>query len=149
MPKKNILEICEKAIRKDLGKLDDLPYELANTISNVYYRYFEMAFNFMQPDHEEFAKAPNIFQAQVALTKKLAKIKSDFNAVTGFVEDFREIDKYEDPNSYQMALDFILDCLKYDLKDPHKKTGIRRMIERKIRKSRVQEIENLIDLLHI
>ena len=40
MPKKEILEMCEKGIRNDLESLDDLPYELANTVANVYYQYF-------------------------------------------------------------------------------------------------------------
>jgi hypothetical protein len=48
MPRKDVLEKCEKAIRKDLVSLDDLPYELANTIANVYYRFFKHTFDVMK-----------------------------------------------------------------------------------------------------
>ena len=41
---KNILKICRKAILYRLGGLDDISYELANTVANVYYRFFD-AFN--------------------------------------------------------------------------------------------------------
>ncbi|HLE24198.1 MAG TPA: hypothetical protein VI935_00950 [Thermodesulfobacteriota bacterium] len=38
--KKEILELCKMKIYNELGSLDDLPYELANTVANVYYRLF-------------------------------------------------------------------------------------------------------------
>lgn len=41
---KNILKICRKVILYRLGGLDDISYELANTVANVYYRFFD-AFN--------------------------------------------------------------------------------------------------------
>ena len=48
MPKKEVLEMCEKAIQKDLGSVDDLSSELANTVANVYYRYFDHAVDVMK-----------------------------------------------------------------------------------------------------
>jgi hypothetical protein len=43
MIKEEVLKLAENAIRKQLGTLDDIPYELANTIANIYYRFFESA----------------------------------------------------------------------------------------------------------
>ena len=48
MPNQDVLELCEKTIRKDLGNIDDLPYELANTVANVYYKYFDQALDIMK-----------------------------------------------------------------------------------------------------
>jgi len=78
-----------------------------------------------------------------------AKIMSDYEAAQKSVELIREIDKHREPDLYQSIVDFTLDCLKYDIKDAHKKIGLRRMIERKLIKARVQEIPNLVDLLDI
>ena len=48
MPKQDVFELCEKTIRKDLGNIDDLPYELANTVANAYYKYFDQALDIMK-----------------------------------------------------------------------------------------------------
>jgi hypothetical protein len=48
VPKRQILEMCEKTIRMELGSLDDLPQELANTVENVYYRFFNLSMDVMK-----------------------------------------------------------------------------------------------------
>lgn len=156
MPKQDVLEMCEKEIRKDLGNLDDLPYELTNTVANVYYRYFDQAFDITKRANnnpgwipKEMKRGADIFEGLSSFLEKTAKIKSDFKKLPTFIEGLREIDKHEQPKLYQFTVDFILDCLKYDIKDAHKKTGIRRMIERKVRKGKVHEIPNLVDLLDV
>ncbi|MFH1934452.1 MAG: hypothetical protein ABIN18_23125 [Pseudomonadota bacterium] len=156
MPKQDILELCEKTIRKDLGNIDDLPYELANTVANVYYKYFDQALDIMKRASnnpgwipKEMKRETDMLEGLTSFVEKYARFNSDLKAVPGFIEGLRGIDKHEKPNLYQFTVDFILDCLKYDIKDVNKKTGIRRMIERKVRKGKVQEIPNLVDLLDV
>ena len=36
-----VLEKCREAIQNSLGSLDDIPLELANTIANVYYDFYD------------------------------------------------------------------------------------------------------------
>ncbi len=49
MPKQEILKLCEKEILNDFSNIDDIPYELANTIANIYYKSFDHAIGTM--DH--------------------------------------------------------------------------------------------------
>lgn len=39
MIRKEIITICEQAICKELGSLNDLPRELANTVAYIFYKY--------------------------------------------------------------------------------------------------------------
>jgi len=156
MPKKEVLEMCEKAIRKDLGSVDDLSYELANTVANVYYRYFDHSVDVMKRASnnpgwipKEMKRETDMLEGLTSFVENTARFESDFDAVPNFIEGLREIDKREQPNLYQYTVDLILDCLMYDIKDAHKKTGLRRMIERKIKKRKLQEIPNLIALLDV
>jgi len=156
MPKKEVLEMCERAISNDLGSLDDLPYELANTVANVYYKYFNHTFEVMRQAAnnpgwipKEMKRETDLRVGLLSFLEDSARVMSDVEAVPGFIELLRKIDKRRQPNLYQNRVELILDCLKYDIKDAHKKIGLRRMIERKIRKATVQEIPNLVDLLDI
>lgn len=156
MPKKEVLEICEKAIHMDLGPLDDLPHELANTVANVYYRYFNHTVDMMKQAAnnpgwipKQVKRETDMLAGLTSFMEDTARFMSDLKTVSKFIKALREIDKHREPNPYQLAVEFILDCLKYDIKDAHKKTGLRRMIERKFRNARVQEIPNLVDLLDI
>lgn len=156
MPKKEILEMCETAIRKDLGSLDDIPHELANTVANVYYRYFNLAVDMMKQAAnnpgwipKQMKREPDMLASFTSFVEDTARFKSDFEAVPKFIQGLREIDKRSQPNLYQFTVDFILDCMKYDIKDAHKKTGLRRMIERKFSKAKEREIPNLINLLDV
>ena len=131
MPKQDVLEMCEKAIRKDLGNIDDLPYELANTVANVYYNLFDQAFDVMKRASnnpgwipKEMKRETDMFEGLKSFLENTARFKSNFKAVPKFIKNLRKIDKHEQPNLYQFSVDFILDHLKYDIKDAHKKTGI-------------------------
>lgn len=148
--------MCENAIRKDLGSLDDIPYELANTIANVYYRYFNHAFDIMNraannPNWipKQVKREPDLIKGFQSFAEDTARFTSDYEVASKAIQGLREIDKIRQPNNYQFMVDFILDCLKYDIKDAHKKIGLRRMIERKFSKASEREIPNLIDLLDV
>jgi hypothetical protein len=155
MPKKEILEITERAIQGDLGSLDDIPYELANTIANVYYKYFLQQADMMKRATnpgwipEEMKRETNMKAAMDSFIEKWEKLQTDFDAASEFIKSLRGIDKREKPNLYQYSVNFILDCLKYDIKNAQGKTGLRRTIERKLKKNTIQEIPSLIDLLDL
>lgn len=156
MPKKEVLEMCENTIGKDLGSLDDIPRELANTVANVYYRFFNLAVDEKKratnnPNRlpKQVKREPDISNGLKSFFEDTARFTSDVKTVAGFIRGLRGIDKLAKPNLYQFTVDFILDCLKYDIKDAHKKTGLRRMMERKFSKAKKREIPNLIDLLDI
>jgi hypothetical protein len=153
MPKKEVLELCETAIRNELGSLDDLPYELANTVSNVYYQYF----NHISDGGVQTSKNPGFISTEmkrktgmsIGLASFIARIITDYKTAPKSVKLIRSIDKHREPYIYQEAVELTIDCLKYDIKDAQKKSGLRRMIERKLRKDGVHEIPNLVDLLNI
>ena len=156
MFKKEILEMCENAIKKDLVSLDDLPYELANTVANVYYRYFNQAVDVAKQAAnnpgwipKQMKRETDMLSGLTSFLEDSARFKNDLETAPKFIETLREIDKHKQPNLYQLSVDFILDCLKYDIKDASKKTGLRPMIERKFSKAKEREIPNLIDLLDI
>jgi hypothetical protein len=155
MPDKEVLEMCQMAIKKDLGNLDDLPHELGNTIANVYYRYFEHSLDVIKRGNnnpgwipKEVKQDSDLLRGMGQFAENIARFKSDVQSAPKFIEGLREIDKHKQPNLYQMTVDIILDVLKYDLNDVFNKTGIRRMIERKFKKSAYKEIPNLTSLLN-
>lgn len=154
MLKREVLEMCENAIRKNMGSLYDLPYELANTVANVYYRYFQHAIELMRQSADNRGWIPkerekDMWAGLSSFLDDTARLNSDFEAVPKFIEGLRRIDKHSQPKLYQFTVDFILDCLKYDIKRAHEKTGLRRMIERRFRRVKVREIPNLVDFLKI
>ena len=129
MPKKEVLEMTEKVLQRDLESLlDDLPYELANTVANVYYRYFNQAIDVMRQAAnnpgwipKEMKRRTDMIAGLTSFLENSARFKSDFEAVPKLIEGLREIDKHKQPDLYQFTVDFILDCLKYDIKDQIKR----------------------------
>jgi len=151
MADKEALEVAEGYIKSQLRTLNDLPRELANTIANVYYKF---ALNFLEKSDNsgrEFLVPESLKQKQGIDPRESferfmvnqTKLSSDVEAARKFVEALRETDKAKQPNLYQASIDFILDCLKYNIEKPQKKSGVRRMIERKFKT--VDEIRDLID----
>jgi hypothetical protein len=127
-----------------------LPKQLANTIANVYYK-FALNFLEMSDNSETEFSVPKPMKRETGDPRELfehfmtnqAKISGDVEAATKFVKALRETDKYKQPKLYQESVEFILDCLKYNIEKPQNKSGARRTIERKFKT--VNEIPNLID----
>lgn len=154
-PQPEVLEICRNAIRKHLGMLDDLPRELANTVANVYYRYFVLSCDTVirsQGNHNWLPKCKSgdepLSEVMSSFFKDVAQFKTDIESVPGFIEGLRRIDKARQPKLYRFTVKFILDCLKYNIPKASEKTLLRRMLERKLRKKKVKDIPNLIDFLN-
>jgi len=63
------------------------------------------------------------------------------------IKALRQIDKRTRPELYDYSVEFCLDIFKYKITDAGKKTGIRRMLERKLK--RVNEIDNLLEIMQL
>lgn len=156
MPNPTAIKFAEDLIKAQIGSLDDLPIELANTIANVFYK-MSLQFLEMSELKERNGSIPMSIKNEIG-TKSFqellqdylisnAQIKTDFEAASDFIKSLREIDKIEKPDIYQYFVEFILDCLKYNIESPAYKTEENRMLERKFKK--VDEIPNLIDLMNL
>lgn len=155
MPKMAVMEATENAIRSHLGSLDDLPKELANTVANIYYRYFEFGMDMMARSEDNPGWLPRqvhqdgLLEGTQRFIHDSAKFMADVETIPDQINNLRQISRTTQPNLYGALVDLLLDCYKYEIPDAHKKIGLRRMIERKLRKDKVSEIPNLIDLLDI
>ncbi len=164
--KKRVLKLCENAIRKDLGNLNDLPYDLSNTIANIYYSFFEFACRTLK--YEQIVNLPikTIKEALMLCAHELEsrgnEVSKVFNArlisvtaaiesVPEFIEVLREIDKEKERMNYELCANFIIDYLKYNIKDVKNKRVIKRLIERKIkeRKGEIHEIPDLVKEMNL
>lgn len=135
-------EVILEQIRESVGTLDDLPLELANTVANVYYRYYEGMGGGMDGLMDRFfLGGPESFANDQAQTV------ADTKMVVGLAENLASIDKLQRPNLYQYTVELALDILKYRISNVHQKTGFRRMIERRLKRGKVNEIPNLIEVL--
>ncbi len=191
---KKLLELCENAIIYRLGGLADIPPELANTVANVYLRFFylfhpEGIINDipalfdkldLQVDIDEVWLNPSgmlietidsfeyITESDPYLKKIRSSIGADpftksmsinyltrlkglaefrfINAIIGYL---RILNDHPQQKNTGMMVDLILDVFKYQIIRSVGKTSIRRKIERKLKKKKVFEIPNLIDLLNI
>lgn len=127
---KKALKYAENSIKKRLGSLEDLPPELANTVCNIYLRLCLLGVT----DPVEIAGSG---------------VMHDIQRIVKHIDNLREIDKNKKPNEYNYVVQFILDCLKYKIENAHMKSGLRRSLERKIRKKNVDEIQKLVDLMDV
>ena len=154
MSKSEIIDKCRKAISDDLGTLKDLPYELANTVANIYYRWFNFASYVIQNSKPGWIPTningeTGLVDNLMSFSEKLARYQSEYENIPGLIHDLRNIKRDQQPNLYAYAVEFILDDLKYKIKNAHKKTGLRRLIERKFMQNRIEEIPNLLDQINI
>jgi len=126
----------------DLGLLDDLPPELANTVANVYYNYWERALVLGSMESRAPAPAGLRSDAEGFLDAYQQSLKTGPNIIvnylfTGdFVRNIRELrSKHpEELEIYDYMVQLTLDNLKYDINNANKKSPIRRNLERRFKK---------------
>jgi len=167
-----IIKLSQKAILLNLGTIIDLPYDISNTVCNVYYRYFEL-----YPDEsiEEVKNRLGLFDNLLtedadnpftvgrtnidALedTRKSGSIDSivvgEFVCLTKLIISLRAIRDHprlsNDPTYYFGILALIPDIFKYKISRAFDKTPIRRKLERKLKANKVNEISNLVDFMEV
>ena len=140
MPNIEALNMAEDQIKSELGTLDDLPKELANTIANVYYKFYGNYFEMLSYSKREFF-IPKSMKRELGDLHQLAKkfmtdqahMVTDRESAPKFIKALRGIDKHAEPNLYRYWTEFIIDCLKYNIENAQNKAGLRRKIERKFK----------------
>ena len=155
MIRKEIITLCEQAICKELGSLNDLPPELANTVANIFYKYHSSLFenpNIMDKSNsiqQSSNKAQDIGTGLISWFIDQQDINLDYDLVPDLIKGIRMCDKNDQPDVYKRMVDFSLFILKYHIKDALNKSYLRLRIERYFVRNKVQEIPNLIDLMHL
>lgn len=146
---KNVLAITEQTIRSVFGSVDDLSHEIANTIANIYYKYFLITLESTVPSTHPLSDSEDgdILDELVLYGEYATSLSTALQTIPKMIIAIRELDPILQPNSRKAAEDFFLDIFKYDISNAHQKIGLRRMIERKFKK--VHEIPGLIDLMDI
>lgn len=124
--------ITHKKLYSDFGLMNDLPYALANTVANVYWRYFEQTMN----------STPTIS------TQELATRMAEFEGTPGMITEFRLLPlKGASKLAIAACAFFYVNICKYRIPDVYHKTFIRCAIERLFRKH--QDIPNLVRTLQL
>ncbi|KKL26632.1 hypothetical protein LCGC14_2393340 [marine sediment metagenome] len=167
-----IIKLSQKAILLNLGNIIDLPYDISNTVCNVYYRYFEL---FPDESIEEIKKRLGLFDDLLtedadnpftvgrinidALedTRKSGSIDSivvgELVCLTKLIISLRAIRDHprlsDDPTYYFGILELIPDIFKYKISRAFDKTPIRRKVERKLKANKVNEISHLVDFMEV
>jgi hypothetical protein len=77
------------------------------------------------------------------------KLKIDIKSIPGFLNGIREIDRYNKPEEYKYCVEYIIDCLKYDISNMGFKDLAERSTERERKKENVCEIKNLVHMLGV
>jgi|GEM_PF-1529883 len=146
----NIFDKCKDLICEKFGDLDDIPHEVANTIANCYYHYYQYIVEY---DNSPGGWIPNEVKSESDLGKGLKNfventtmLKFAYEEIPKFIAKIRKI---KNNDERLMFYELFLDIFKYNIDYAHKKIGLRLMIERKIKKKNVNEIPNLIDLLDV
>ncbi len=144
---REVLRQAAEALRGDLGDLSDLPLELANTLANVYYRFYASTehmmggckTNLLEPYLDD-SRSP--LEAYRNISKLNAEAIASFENAKNFVQSARGIKKKK-PELFSYMATLTLDILKYDIDNAISKTPIRRAIERRFKTPR--EIPDLLE----
>lgn len=161
----NILRICKSAITKNLGNLDDLPEEVANTVANIYYKCYELSMRWTSskgssgegqtvvddleaPNGEKEAgkslkAAMTSFDMMKNEKEIVSKIRDSFRSmdnINKMISALRAFNKDEESLEYKKLVENILDIMKYNIKDAYKKTPVIKEIERGLKGEDIDEI---------
>lgn len=136
-----------EAIKQNLGSLDDLPDELANTIANIYYRAGQIVLEDRSSGSliESMKKTPRLDELTRGYIRGVSTLEK-LKVVPGMVADLRSINKETHPNMYAMTWNLMLDVLKYDIENAMNKPEIWRRVERLFRRHTTKEIPRLAGL---
>ncbi|MCI4624790.1 MAG: hypothetical protein L3V56_02400 [Candidatus Magnetoovum sp. WYHC-5] len=147
------LQLSAAFIKAELGDINDLPYELANTVVNVYYRFFNMVSAYLNKENALKILSIKLLKEELLQQDKnvipyeeLANALVAVQTLPDFIVELRKVNKDKNPIEYRKTLEFLLDMFKYNIKDTKNKLLLRRIFERPF-KSEIKEIPALIDLI--
>jgi hypothetical protein len=147
-----VLRLAADGLHADFGDLSDLPKELANTLANVYYRFFMLAPSATGQTMEERAmdlqremlRQGDALEGYKKLMNSMAATEAGFRFAKDFIKAVRGA-RGKTPDFSRYLIVLTLDILKYDIDNANTKTPLRRAIERKFKK--VDEIPDLLDIM--
>ncbi len=151
----NALRKAGEAMHMDLGDLDDLPIEFANTLANIYYRFFADIEHSLSMEHRlsggrnrfldpYVPQSSDMLDAFENYIKFQAQALSTFKHSKNIVQSIRKVGQ-KAPELFAYLITETLDEWKYNIENTGSKTPIRRAIERKFKK--VYEIPNLLEIM--
>ena len=140
---KRALHDAAQDIFTSLGPLNDLGPELSNTVANIYYRFHVISQNMANSLDVLGIRARKEMRSNFSnVSGATATILSEYKYIAEIIRGVRET-KSHDPTIGDFLVTHALDEFKYHIKNAHKKSLIRRSIERLFCK--VLEIEGLYD----
>jgi hypothetical protein len=128
-------QLSAALLSKELGRMDDISAEFANTVANVYYRFVELG----NSDTPGFTPARHTLE----LSAELAKILSDYEAARRMVAHLRQLATEAHPSVRKAAEDLYISLLKYNVPFDENKSLLRMKAERLLNSHKVKEIPNL------
>jgi len=134
-----LLETCRRALTQDFGTLADLPYELANTIANVYYRFFALQYE-PEPSFKSI-------EDSVANVSERARILLDHHFAQKVVPALRQMIKEAHPSYVEAFAEMFVCQIKYRIDDAPEKSLARLKIERLLKGPAAEELPGLVDAL--
>ena len=143
---KELLELTRSSIQRDLGSLRDLPYELANTVANIYYK--DWSINFFKSDIMYKLTPTPIGKNQKQFSKSMADFLDylyDKDSLKKQIIELRKISKTS--KLYNYAADLLIDKYKYKITNAINKPKLLSKIQRILFRNRVNEVPNLINML--
>jgi hypothetical protein len=156
-----ILGVCKSEIAEKFGSLDDIPYELANSLVNVYYKFTAVCINhniqIIKDDKQilyyalgkHLQKGMDIFKAYEKFFIDIKLLEMRFKLIGDIIRQLRSLVKQNNLDLYIEFADIMLDFYKYGIEEPWHKSRFRRKIERLAKRKKVDEISDLIDLMKV
>jgi hypothetical protein len=141
MSDSDILNQCRTFILSELGRLDDISEEFANTMANVYHRFVKLRYS-ARPSFDSLQKA-------CEYPAELAKILSDYEAAKKMVAHLRRPKMEADPTVADAAEDLYISSLKYNVKYGENKSLFQMKAERLLHWHKVNEIKGLAQKLDL
>jgi hypothetical protein len=138
-----IYEYVRKDLENTFGSLDDLPAELADTVSNVFFRYQETA---IRIDHGQKNPGWHPEEGIANFTRTFAKISADYTAITESIQALREIRNKGNIWLYNYSIKYLIDEYKYNI-HCGMKPGFVRWFYRLFK--RTKDIQNIYNGLYV
>jgi len=147
LPSQEDVQSLAIRLKQRYGDLEDLPNELRNTVANVEYRILLLARNPAQSLGRELLKGGS-GQRFVRDAAFYASIGPTLPELIDNVRNLRTaMDKGEvTPALYNYTVELLLDIMKHKIDKAHKKSALRRAVERRFVSQAQEEIPQLYEV---
>lgn len=143
------LQRARSLVAQDLGSITDLPTEIQNTIANLYYKMAQFLVNY-QPGGNIPAsvfKSGNVVKDLRGFGEEQANWIAGRKHLPGIISALRKVRDHESREEFENLALIILCMFKYGIPNALDKSVIRLKIEKRLRQAKVDEIENLYQMI--